>query len=128
MKKLFKTLAVVVLCSVFTGAVAMEPIKPVSFKVGTYAIKDTEKIKVLLEKQTGQKLRVQLIDDKSNILCSEIIGKKHKNYNLNLDLAALNPGTYRIEVTSGVEKFTKTLEISGGQTEVKTTRRLFAMR
>ncbi len=128
MKKLFKTLAVVVLCSVFTGAVAAEPIKPITFKVGTYAIKDTEKVKVLLEKSLGTKLKLTFSDEKSNILYSEVVGKNKTKYSINLDLEELKPGKYLIELSSGTEKLTKTLVISEGQTEVKINKRLFAMR
>jgi hypothetical protein len=127
MKKLLKTLAVVVLCSAFTSAIAAEPIKPATFKVGTYAIKDTEKIKVLLEKSLGSKLSLSLKDESSQVLYSEVIGKNKKKYNLNLDLADLKPGKYTLIVSNGPEKFTKSLEIIGLAAEVKTSNRLFAM-
>lgn len=116
MKKLFKTFAVVLLASATTFAALIEDKKevkqPKTFDIGMYNIKNTSKIRLMLEKAKGDVLIVQLRNEAGDVLHKEVVNKRNTFYSANFQLDGLKDGTYQFEIESNNEKVVREVTVS----------------
>ena len=117
MKKLFKTLAIVLLASATTFATNIEDDKkevkqPKTFDIGMYNVKNTSKIRLMLEKAKGDVLTVKLRSETGEVIHKEVINKKSTFYSTNFQLDGLKDGTYQFEITSDNEKVIREVTVS----------------
>lgn len=128
MKKLFKTLAVVLIASATTFASATDDkmaIKEIdTFAVGMYKLKNTSKVRLMLDKFQTSTILVQLADENGNLLHREFISKKQMDYSKTFDLSKLADGTYTFTIENGIEKETHNVVISTNLPEIQTYRKL----
>ena len=115
MKNLVKTFAIAALlavCSISNGADnSTAPTKSKTFEVGMFQSANTLKMNVMIEKTTDKDLTVVLKDSKGEILITERVAKKDKNYHAKYDLSELEDGKYTFEFTKGDEKLVKELNL-----------------
>ncbi|HLO44768.1 MAG TPA: DUF3244 domain-containing protein [Leadbetterella sp.] len=107
MKKLVKTFALLL----FTVSVSLANPKPQSFKVGMYNVQNSHSLKVFVEKQKGDNLRVELKDNKGSVIMTKYADKKSDKAAYCFDLAQLDSGAYQLEITNDKEVFVKDLNV-----------------
>ncbi|MDP5120401.1 MAG: hypothetical protein NWQ46_02310 [Spirosomaceae bacterium] len=117
MKKLFKTLAIVLLASATTFATTIEDDKkevrqPTSFDIGMYNVKNTSKVRLMLEKAKGDVLTIKLRDADGEVIHTEVVNKKNTFYSTNFQLDGLKDGTYQFEITGKNEKVIREVTVS----------------
>ncbi len=117
MKKLFKTLAIVLLASATTFAATIEDDKksvkqPTSFDIGMYNVKNTSKIRLMLAKAKGDVITVKLLNEKGDVLHKEVVAKNSTLYKTNFELDGLEDGTYQFEIESSNEKVVREVTVS----------------
>ncbi|WP_215240246.1 hypothetical protein [Dyadobacter helix] len=121
--KIFKKTFVVtaLLLAVFSaGELAASPLRPKkecknnecqTFKVGLYRIKDTYAVKLLLEKQQGEKVSVRLLDRSGKILHQEYVGSHLNQYGRKFNLEELGDGDYTLEISNNSEKIIRNIQL-----------------
>ena len=119
MKKLFKTLAVVLLASATTfAAVAGDKmaIKEIdTFSIGMYKMKNTSQVRLMLDKLENSVVSVKLTDEAGNVIHSEFVTKKQTNYSKSFDMSKLADGIYTFTIENGAEKETREITVSTNQ-------------
>jgi hypothetical protein len=128
MKKLFKTLTIVLLASITTFASVADDkmaIKEIdTFAIGMYQLKNTSKVRLMLEKFQSSVVLVKLTDKNGSILHREFIAKKQMNYSKTFDLSRLTDGTYTFIIESGQKKETHDVAIKTKALVPTATRKL----
>ena len=126
MKKLFKTLAVVLLASATTFASVTDnkmAIKEIdTFAIGMYKVKNTSKVRLILDKFQNNIVSVKLTDQDGNVLHQEFITKKEMNYSKNFDMSRLQDGTYTFVISDKNEEISRDVTISTNQPTPQTYR------
>jgi hypothetical protein len=117
MKKLFKTLAIVLLASATTFAATTEDDKktvkqPETFEIGMYNVKNTSKIRLMLEKAKGDVLVIKLRNETGDVLHKEVVNKRSTFYSTNFQLDGLEDGNYQFEIESNNEKVVREVTVS----------------
>ena len=107
MKKLVKTFALLL----FTVSVSFASPKPQSFKVGMYNVQNTNTLKVFVEKQKGENLKVELKDKYGSVVFTKYADKKSDKAAYSFDLAQLETGAYQLEITNNKEVYVKDLNV-----------------
>jgi hypothetical protein len=113
MKKLFKTFAVLALCTSF----AFANVKPASFKVGMYNVHNTHTLKVFVEKKTSEALLLEVKDSKGAVLQSEKLGKNKSQMGVALDLSSLPSGDYTLHISDKNSTYVKDIRLEKEQKE-----------
>ncbi|WP_353721745.1 hypothetical protein [Dyadobacter sp. 676] len=99
------------------GAADKEAKKASTFGTGVYATK-TGKINVLVDKaNTDSKTTLLLRDADGTIVYRETISKDHKKFGRTLNLDAMDPGKYKLDIICGNEIQTKTFELAEQKVE-----------
>jgi hypothetical protein len=105
MKKLFLTSAFV--CSVLLSTFA-NPVKgPSSFSVGMYNVKNSQTLKVYVEKSKGQNLKLEILDANGEVVNTSFAAKKSNKEGFSFDLSQLKTGDYTLRLSSYGEIWTK---------------------
>lgn len=117
MKKLIKTIAIVLFASATTFASNLvddkkEVKQPKSFELGMYNVKNTSKIRLMLEKAKGDLITVSLTNKKGDVLHKETINKKKTFYSTNFQLDGLEDGTYNFVIEGNEEKIVREVKVS----------------
>jgi|GEM_PF-1695242 flagellar hook assembly protein FlgD len=117
-----KRMLVVALCGVMMSGVVMASNGPGTtkngdkkndpFEVGMYRIQNSLSMKVLLEKEAGEKVFVRLLNQKGQVLYEETLNKKMSKYSRNFDFSQVNDGKYTLEVTDGKHSVRKEIRLS----------------
>ena len=93
MKNLVKTIAIAVLTAMTFISNATDtnaaPTKATTFAVGIYQSVNTLKVNVMIEKEEGKVLLVELKDKNGEILASERVGKNDRVYHAKFDMSEL---------------------------------------
>lgn len=104
----------------FAGELAALPLKPKkecknnecqTFKVSLYRVKDTYAVKLLMEKQQGEKVNVRLLDRSGKILHQEYVSSHLNQYGRKFNLEELGDGDYTIEISNNREKITRNIQL-----------------
>ena len=91
--------------------------KASTFGTGIYATK-TGKINVLIDKgSTDSKTTLLLKDGEGVVVYRETISRDHKKFGRTLNLDAMEPGKYKLDIISGNEVQTKTFELADQKVE-----------
>ena len=116
MKTLVKTIAIAALTAMTFISNATDtnvaPTKATTFAVGIYQSVNTLKVNIMIEKEEGKALLVELKDKNGEILASERVGKNDKLYHAKFDMSELEDGKYTFVITKGDEKVVKEFELS----------------
>jgi len=107
MKKLVKTFALLLI----SVSVSLANPKPQSFKVGMYNVQNSHSLKVFVEKEKGDNLRVELKDKNGSVMVTKYADKKSNKAAYCFDLAQLETGAYQLEITNDKEVFVKDLNV-----------------
>ncbi|TDB63976.1 hypothetical protein [Arundinibacter roseus] len=83
-----------------------------SFQVGMYRVKDSLSMKLLLEKQAGERVVVRLLNQSGETLHEEFLGKKMKKYARSFDFSQIKDGRYTLEISNGDERILKEIRLS----------------
>jgi len=120
MKTTIKTLAcaLALTAASFTAQAGdKEAKKASSFGAGIYATK-TGKINVLIDKfASDSKTTLLLKDADGTVVYRETISKDNKKFGRTLNLDAMEPGKYKLDIISGNEVQTKTFELADQKIE-----------
>ena len=99
------------------NAADKEAKKTATFGAGIYATK-TGKINVLIDKANADsKTTLLLKDSDGSVVYRETISKEHKKFGRTLNLDAMDPGKYQLEIISGSEIQTRTFELADQKVE-----------
>lgn len=107
MKKLVKTFALLLI----SVSVSLANPKPQSFKVSMYNVQNSHSLKVFVEKEKGENLRVELKDKNGAVMMTKYADKKSIKAAYCFDLAQLDQGAYQLEITNDKEVFVKDLHV-----------------
>ncbi|MBU1822094.1 MAG: hypothetical protein KKG00_11370 [Bacteroidetes bacterium] len=114
-----KRMLVVALCGVMmSGSVwAVAPRdcknnKCGSFQVGMYHVKNTLSMRLMMEKNRGEKVLVRLLNNKGQVLHEEMVGKRTNKYARKFDFSQIQDGSYTLEITNGEERVQKDINLS----------------
>jgi hypothetical protein len=84
-----------------------------SYKVAVYPSTTTpSKLNVMVERTPGKPMEIHLRNAEGQILATQYVGKKEGNVWVKFDLAALEDGTYRVELVSGSDHSAHPIELS----------------
>ncbi len=86
--------------------------KPQTFEVGMYRIKDSLKMRLLLEKKAGEKVMVRLLNPQGKVLHEEVVGKRQQKYGRNFDFSQTQDGRYTIEITNHDEVVKRSVNLT----------------
>ncbi len=118
MKNVKKMLAVA-LCSLMmfptlasTGGPDCQQRKPHTFEVGMYRVKDSLKMRLLLEKKAGQRVTVRLINQRGQVLHEETLGKRQRKYGRSFDFSQIKDGRYTLEITNRDEVVKRSINLT----------------
>ncbi|OJV16822.1 MAG: hypothetical protein BGO21_28605 [Dyadobacter sp. 50-39] len=91
--------------------------KASSFGTGIYATK-TGKINILVDKYSGDaKTTLLLRNADGTVVYRETVSRENKKFGRTLNLDAMEPGKYKLDVISGNEVQTKTFELTDQKVE-----------
>ncbi len=116
MKNVHNTIALFVSLFLLTALVGhaedKEAKKPTSFGTGFYTTK-AGKISIMVDKLGSNKpTKIALLNDHGKVIYDEIVNRKVKKFGRVLNIDALQPGIYEIEVTSNGEKQTQYFQLN----------------
>lgn len=86
-----------------------------SFAVGMYRVQESMTMRLMMEKQAGEKVTVRLLNDNGQTIHQEVVGKSTKKYACNFDFSNIQDGQYTIEIASGNEVITKSIKLATNQ-------------
>ena len=115
MKNLVKTFAIAALSAMTFIANATDTVAPTkskTFEVAIYQSINTMKMNVMIDKEAGKDLLIELKNKNGDILASERVGKNDKTYHAKFDMSELEDGKYTFVFIKGNEKVTKEVELS----------------
>ena len=118
MKNVKKMLAVALCSLMMFPAVASDndvdnqQRKPHTFEVGMYRVKDSLKMRLLLEKKAGEKVMVRLLNPQGQVLHEEVVGKRQEKYGRNFDFSQIKDGRYTIEITNRDEVVKRSVNLT----------------
>lgn len=98
-----------------------------TFQVGMYRVQNSLSMKVLLEKETGEKVYVRLLNQRGQVLHEETLNKKMKKYARNFDFSQISDGNYTLEVTNGTQSIRKEIQLATKDIVETPARTLVAM-
>lgn len=87
------------------------PAATAAYQTGIYVANDN-KLHIALDKQVGGYVSVRLKDANGGVLYDQHLGKRAQQYRTKLNLNGLPDGTYRLEITNGVETKSQTVTIA----------------
>lgn len=82
-----------------------------NFDLSFYQLKNTQKVKLAVEKGTSFPVSIELVDNKGNLFYDEKLPRNESLYSRIFDLSELNPGTYSLEISSNGQKIRKQIDI-----------------
>lgn len=85
--------------------------KPVTFDAALYQVKNTNKVKLAVDKGDDSRLRIILKDKVGKVFHSEVVNNKDLKYRRTFDLDELHDGTYYFELFYHKQKLTKEVQI-----------------
>jgi len=123
--KIFKTVLMIALCSVLMNETALakatnpgdqaegtQATQKMPFQVGMYRVQKTLTMNVLVEKKLGERVEVQLVDQKGHVLFENVMGKREQKSGYKLDFSKIQDGKYSVVVTNGEQVITKEINLS----------------
>ena len=120
MKKQLKNFAMALVAGMITltTAMAADPIETSAvspFEVGMYRVVNSMKINLMIEKTEGVWVEIRLKNEKNEVIYTEVVNKRSKNFAKKFDLAGLEDGKYRFEITNGKETIVKEVNLGTRQ-------------
>ncbi|KAA0991343.1 T9SS type A sorting domain-containing protein [Dyadobacter aurulentus] len=123
MKNVMKTIAALTfsICLLNQNAFAIDPVEAKTecknntcekFRIGMYRVKNTETMNLLLEKEKGERLSIKIMDFKGKVLHEELVSRWVTKFGKKLNFAAMQDGTYTVEVSNDHEKVVKNIFLS----------------
>lgn len=85
-----------------------------SYKTGIYTTV-AGKLTIALDKATGGRVDIRLVDAKGKALYTQHLGKNEHGCRVRLNLSDLEDGVYTLEITNGVETTTQNVTIATQQ-------------
>jgi len=126
MKSIVVAVCGVVLLGANVSAAVVEPKaecknnKCENFQVGMYRIKNTVTMNVLLEKTKGERVVIQLLNEKGRIIHSEVLNKSLEKYARRFNFEEVPDGNYTLEISDDNERVVKNIHLTTNEvTEVK---------
>jgi hypothetical protein len=123
--KIFKTILLIALCGALTTEATwaenttpgdqtegtqVNPNTP--FQVGMYRVQKSLTMNVLVEKKLGDRVEVQLVDQKGNVLFENVMGRRQQKSGYKLDFSEIQDGNYSVIVTNGTQELVKEIHLS----------------
>ena len=118
MKTHIKSLALALSLAVVTAATTVAQANPgdshkaaVTYKTGIYTTA-TGKLQIALDKATGGPVDIRLVNADGSVLYNQHLGKKDHTFRARLNLNELPDGSYKLEITNGVDKTEHTVTVA----------------
>jgi hypothetical protein len=90
-----------------------------AFQIGMYQIKNTLRLRLMMEKNPGERVTVRLLDQKGKVLHLEMVGKRTDRFSRSFDFSRVQDGSYTLEITNREERVQKEINLStAGMVEV----------
>ncbi|MFC3811529.1 hypothetical protein [Lacihabitans lacunae] len=116
MKKLFKSIVLVCLSVSLSFATEIATKQPTSFEVGMYNVKNSNLLKVFVEKKSREVLCLKIKNVNGDVVLNQYFGKRDKKVGMEIDLEALENGKYQMEFSTKNESYIKEIEVKKGKT------------
>lgn len=116
MKKLFKSIVLVCLSVSLSFATELATKQPTSFEVGMYNVKNSNLLKVFVEKKSREVLCLKIKNVNGDVVLNQYFGKRDKKVGMEIDLEALENGKYQMEFSTKNESYIKEIEVKKGKT------------
>lgn len=97
-----------------------------SFAIGMYRVQESMTMRLMMEKQAGDKVVVRLLNEHGAIIHQEVVGKSTKKYACNFDFSDIQDGRYTIEVANGSDVVKKSIKLATNQIVETAARTLVA--
>lgn len=123
--KVFKTMLMIALCGgLMNGALLAGSTTPgdqtegnqaaqkTPFQVGMYRVQKSLTMNVMVEKKLGDRVEIQLIDEKGNVLFKNVMGKRLAKSGYKLDFSEIKDGNYSVVVSNGTQELVKEISLS----------------
>lgn len=83
-----------------------------SFQVGMYRVQKSLTMNVMVEKKLGDRVEINLVDQKGNVLYEHVMGRREQKLGYKLDFSEVQDGNYSVVVTNGTQKLVKEIHLS----------------
>ena len=98
-----------------------------TFGIGLYRVQESMTMRLTMEKKSGEKVIVRLLNQQGQVLHQEVVGRQTKMYGCSFDFSTTKDGSYTIEVINGNEVQRKTIKLSTTTVVETPARTLVAM-
>ena len=95
-----------------SAGVPKQPQHPAAYQTSIYGSADGTKLNVAVDKQTGGRVSVRLVDTKGAVLFEHAISNSQEKYRGRLVIGDLPSGMYQLEISNGAETTIRTVQIS----------------
>jgi hypothetical protein len=112
MKNLIKPILFVLLTATASLAETNDVKVPAKLQVSVYNVQNSYTLKLFVEKQIGETVKVELKNKAGVLLQTEYISKGVSKSGMNIDLSQLEKGTYSVEISTKSEKIVKEINIT----------------
>ncbi len=83
-----------------------------AFQVGMYRVQKSLTMNVLIEKKLGDRVKINLIDEKGHVLFTNVMGRQQQKSGYKLDFSNIQDGNYSVIVSNGTEELVKEINLS----------------
>ncbi len=97
-----------------------------SFEVGMYRVRESLKMRLLMEKKLGKTVSIRLLDPNGQVLHDEVIGKQMQKYGRSFDFSQMKDGRYTFEISDGKDLIQKNIKLNSAEVKEIPRRTLVA--
>ncbi len=91
-----------------------------------YRVQESLTMRLMMEKQAGERVQVRLLNEHGQAIHQEVVGKSIKKYACNFDFSGIRDGQYTIEIANGKEVISRSIDLTTHQVVETPARTLVA--
>ncbi len=118
MKNLVKPIFFVLLAVNLSLAEPNVKITPTKFSLSMYNVQNTSTVKLFVEKQKGEDLKIEIKDFNGNVIITDYFSKKDSKTGISFDFSTLEAGIYSMEVSNNSDKIVREIRVTNSATVV----------
>ena len=86
------------------------PEKP-AFQIGMYQVINSLNVNVMIEKVLGQRVTIEILNERGEVLHRDVLGKKQRKYARALNFSKMRDGQYDVVISSGDQKVVRQVQL-----------------
>ncbi len=86
------------------------PEKP-AFQIGMYQVIHSLNVNVMIEKALGQRVTIEVLNERGEVLHRDVLGKKQRKYARALNFSEMSDGQYDVVISSGDQRVVRQVQL-----------------